>query len=291
MNKILNLFLISLLLMPTVVRAGGGWPQAKGEGFFLLSQRFIAANGYYNNQGFITSSPNLSAYTTHFYGEYGITDKITGIMHTPFVTALSRDAGVDAFGNVFTADQAIGFGDVDLGLKYNFISKPFYLSAELNLGINSGDYYGGTTESLHLGDGDFSQLLKVYASKGFKYGIFATLFAGINNRTNGFSDEYHYGGELGIQQFGFTAIAKIYSRQSFFNEPRKDSQFPGIYSDNLEYFSYSFQLLYTYKDKFGVMVEQGSATSSRNIIASKSFTFGFFYKLKKPLPKHEPAMP
>jgi hypothetical protein len=277
--------LLVLILIPLGVVAGGGWPQAKGEGFFLLSQRFIAANGYYNNQGFITSSPNLSAYTTHFYGEYGITDKITGILHTPFVTALSRDAGVDAFGNVFTADQAVGFGDVDLGVKYNFISKPFYLSAELNLGINSGNYFAGATESLHLGDGDFSQLVKIYASKGFKYGIFATAFGGLNNRTNGFSDEYHYGGELGIQQFGFTAIAKIYSRQSFFNEPRKDSQFAGIYSDNLEYFSYSFQLLYAFKDKFGLMLEQGSATSSRNIIASKSFTFGFFYKLKKSLPK------
>ncbi|MFT5824105.1 MAG: hypothetical protein ACI8ZM_005371 [Crocinitomix sp.] len=291
MNKVFILFLVSFLFIPFSVNAGGGWPQAKGEGFFLLSQRFIAANGYYNNQGVIIGSPNLSAYTTHFYGEFGITDKITGILHSPFVTALSRDAGVDGLGNVFNADQAVGFGDVDLGVKYNFISKPFYLSAELNLGINSGDYYGGSTESLHLGDGDFSQLLKVYASKGFKYGIFATLFGGINNRTNGFSDEYHYGGELGIQQFGFTAIVKTYSRQSFFNESRKDSQIPGIYSDNLEYFSYSFQLLYTYKDKFGLMIEQGTASSSRNIIASKSFTFGVFYKLKKTVPKPEPAKP
>jgi hypothetical protein len=281
MNKSGISLLLLLLLFSIKGQAGGGWPQAKGEGFFLLSQRFIAANGYYNNQGVVTSSPNLSAYTTHFYGEYGISDRITGILHTPFVTALNREGGVDALGNAFIADQAIGFGDVDLAAKFNIVSKPFYLAAEVNLGFNTGNYYGGTTESLHLGDGDFSQMLKLYASRGFKYGIFATVFGGYNNRTNGFSDEYHYGGEFGIEQFGFTGIAKIYSRQSFFNEPRKDSQIPGIYSDNLEYFSYSFQLLYTFKDRFGLMVEQGSAWSSRNIIASKSFTFGFFYKLTK----------
>lgn len=277
----LKLICISSFLIPIMSLAGGGWPQKKGEGFFLLSQRIIAGNGYYNNQGFVTGSPRLGAYTTHFYGEYGITDKFTAIVHSPFITHLTRDAGVDGFGNVFTADQATGFGDADLALKYNFFSKPFYLTAEVTLGVPSGNYNGGSTGTLHLGDGEFSQMLKLYASKGFKYGIFATAFGGFNNRTNGFSDEWHYGGEVGISKWGFTLIGKLYNRSSLFNEPRKDSQIPGIYSDNLEYFSYGFQILYTYKDQYGLMFEQGTAGESRNIIAAQSYSFGVFWKMKE----------
>lgn len=288
MNFLKGLFFTVLFAMPLFLTAGGGWPQQRGEGFFLLSQRFISGNGYYNNQGFVVGSPKIGAYTTHFYGEYGITGSLTGILHSPFITSLSREEGVDGFGNVFTADNATGFGDIDLGAKYCILRNPFYLSAELTLGIPSGNYNGGNTETLHLGDGDFSQMLKIYASRGFKYGIFATAFGGFNNRTNGFSDEWHYGGELGISQFGFTVIGKLYSRQSLFNEPRKDSQIPGIYSDNLEYFSYGFQILYAYKDKYGIMFEQGTAGASRNIIAAKSYSFGLFWKLKQDPPETNP---
>lgn len=281
-------FLLAFLLFSGTIYAGGGWPQKKGEGFFLLSQRSIVGNGYYGSEGLSIGSPRLSALTTHFYGEYGITDKFTAVLHSPFITALSRDAGLDGMGNIFIADNDLGFGDIDAAIKYNILSKPLFLSAELTLGIPSGNYNGGQTETLHLGDGEFNQMLRVYASKGFKYGIFATAFGAFNNRTNGFSDEFHYGGELGISQFGLTLIGKLYVRQSLFNEPRKDSPIPGIYSDNLEYFSFGFQALYKFRN-WGVMFEQGTANFGRNIIAALSYSGGIFFELKQKEKKSVPV--
>lgn len=273
--------LILTLLLQLGAFAGGGWTHPKGEGFFLLSQRMIAGTNYFNSNGLIVQSPALAAFTTNFYGEYGFTNKLTGIVYTPFLTSLSRASGVDSLGNTFIGDNALGFGDVDLAVKYGILDKKLKLAATLTFGIPSGNYNAGSTKTLHLGDGEFNQMLRLDASMALKKGFFATLFAGFNNRNSGFSDEIHYGGELGWSKNKFTGIIKIYGRNSLFNEPRKDSPIPGIYSDNLEYFSFSPQILYTFKGNFGVLAEAGFATASRNIIAAPSLTLGFYYKLKQ----------
>lgn len=247
----------------------------------MLSQRMIAGSYYYNYRREVVQSPLLSAFTTNFYGEFGITDKWTAMLYSPFLTALSRDAGVDSLGNVFTQDNAIGFGDVDLGVKYQLLDKGFKVAAALYLGIPSGDYNAGKSDSLHLGDSEFNQQLMIYASRGLKRGFFTTFFAGYNNRTKGFSSEIHYGAELGFNKNGFTAMLKIYGRNSLFNQPRKDSPIPHIYSDNLEYLSISPQLIYTMKNGFGFTFEAGFAAAGRNIIAAPSLNFGFVYDLKK----------
>lgn len=276
-----TLILLSILLTQSAVFAGGGWTQKKGDGFFLLSQRVIAGEFYANSEGNIVESPLLACFTTNFYGEYGFTDKLTGILYTPFLTSLSRAGGIDANGNIFLQDDAFGFGDIDLSVKYKLLSKKVHVAATLTAGIPTGNLNAGSTGTLHLGDGEFSQMLRVDASSSFKKGMFATIFAGFNNRTKGFSDEIHYGGEFGWQKNKFTTILKIYGRKSLFNEPRKDSPIPGIYSDNLEYFSISPQFLYKVKGNVGILAEGGFALAARNIIAAPSITLGVFWDLKK----------
>ncbi len=276
-----KLILLCCFLSQIAAFAGGGWTQKKGEGFFLLSQRMIVGTNYFNSQSNIIASPGLAAFTTNLYGEYGFTDKLTGIFYSPFITALSREAGVDSSGNIFTKDNALGFGDIDLGVKYKLWSKNIHVSASLTIGLATGDYTARETKTLHLGDGEYNQMLKIHASKSFKKGIFTSLFLGYNNRTSGFSDEIHYGGEIGYSKNKFTGILKIYGRNSLFNEkPRKDSPIPGIYSDNLEYFSVSPQILYNLKGNIGILGEAGFAMGSRNIIAAPSLTLGIYLNLK-----------
>lgn len=115
MKKIL---LIVFVMSQYTAFCGGGWTQEKGNGFFMLSQRMISGTNYFNSNAVIVGSPALSAFTTNFYGEYGITNKLTATLYTPFLTSLSREGGIDEMGNVFIGDNATGFGDVDLALKY-----------------------------------------------------------------------------------------------------------------------------------------------------------------------------
>lgn len=274
--------LLSIVMMSQLTAyCGGGWTQEKGNGFYMVSQRMISGTNYFNQDALLVASPGLSAFTTNFYGEYGITNKFTATLYTPFLTALNRAGGVDSLGNVFLADKAIGFGDMDLALKYKVWDKGVNIAVSLTAGINSGNYKAGKTGTLHLGDGEFNQMLRVDASKGFNKGLFSTLFFGYNNRTNGFSDELHFGGEIGFQKNKFIGILKVYGRKSLFNEPRKDSAIPGLYSDNLEYFAISPQILYKLKGNIGLMAEAGFATFARNIIAAPSFSLGVYLDIKK----------
>jgi len=247
----------------------------------MLSQRMISGRFYFNSTRQVIASPSLGLHTSNLYAEYGFTNKFTAILFSPFLTLASRESGIDSNGTVFTADKAIGFGDIDIGLKYGLLNKKLKLAASAFFGIPSGNYNGGSTGSLHLGDGEFNQMLKLDASMGLAKGMFFTVFAGINNRTKQFSDEVHYGGEYGISKKNFTAILKVYARNSLFNEIRKDSPIPGIYSDNVEYLAISPQILYTFKGNIGIMGELGFAVLGRNIIAAPSFNFGFYWKLEK----------
>lgn len=260
--------------------AGGGWTQPKGKGFFLVSQRVISGTNYYNSEGVIVASPSLSTFTSNIYGEYGITNRLTGVFYSPILTSVSRGEGIDATGKLFIEDQAAGLGDIDLGLQYQLLKGTWNLSASVVFGLPTGNHFAGTTGTLRLGDNEFNQLVKADLSRSFNHNLFGTIFAGFNNRTNGFSDEIHYGGEFGYSKNKLTAILKIYGRKSLFNEFRKDEYIPGIYSDNLEYFSFSPQVLYDITDHIGVLAEAGFAGMSRNIIASPSWTIGVYFNLK-----------
>lgn len=260
--------------------AGGGWTPEKGNGFFMLSYRFIGGSYLANSSSMIGTSPFASVSTANLYGEYGITNRLCGIVYTPFFTAATQQAGIDEFNRVHVADQASGFGDVDLALKYKFYDGDIKVAGSFWAGINSGNYNAGTTGRLHLGDGDFSQMLRVDASGAFK-SFWWTVFGGFNNRTNNFSDEIRFGGEFGYKRNRFMALLKVNANYSLYNGTQPDTYSPGIYSNNIEYLGVGPQFLYKFDNNLGLMAEAGFAFQARNIIASPSLSVGVFYDLKR----------
>lgn len=115
-------------------------------------------------------------------------------------------------GYLIPDDQLSGIGDIEVGLKYNFISKgPIVVSASFLLDFPSGKNTGGQLEILQTGDGEFNQQFQIDASHSFYPAPFyATLSAGFNNRNTStfkyssgtpqeveFSDELYWGGEIG----------------------------------------------------------------------------------------------
>ena len=64
--------------------AGGGWPQPKGKGFFKVSQFWIIANKHFTGTGEIDPNGTRGSFFTNAYGEYGFTDRLTGVAYWPF---------------------------------------------------------------------------------------------------------------------------------------------------------------------------------------------------------------
>ncbi|MEZ4933631.1 MAG: hypothetical protein R2788_16105 [Saprospiraceae bacterium] len=289
-NRIFNISIL-LVLFTANVFAGGGWPQPKGWGYFKLSQWWLISDQHYTDVGQIDPNTTNGLFNTSLYAEYGFTNRLTGVAYIPFFSrAYFNNTVSGTTGEVQIPGEAINsFGDTDLGLKYALtLNKPVALSATLTFGLPLGNDNGGMAGALQTGDGEFNQLLQIDAGSGFQLGkisAYANVYAGLNNRTNGFSDEFRYGIEGGVTfaKNRFTAIGRLYGIKSFKNGdlPAERSNSTSVFANNSEHLTFSPELAYNINDKWGVSATYGIALSGSLIFASPSYSFGVFYKLQK----------
>ncbi|NJM26575.1 MAG: hypothetical protein HC859_14985, partial [Bacteroidia bacterium] len=114
-----------------------------------------------------------SLYSTSFYGEYGITDRFTGIVYLPFfVRSTLNEVRYNQSGNSIPGDAVNSLGDAEVSLKYGLIvNKPIVMSATLTLGLPLGETRGGDQQILQTGDGEFNQMLRDYEAPPLDPGI------------------------------------------------------------------------------------------------------------------------
>ncbi len=277
---------IFLLLFVTTAFAGG-WPQPKGHGFFKLSEWWIVSNQHYTDQGRIDPNLTNGIFNTSIYAEYGFTNKLTGIIYAPIYSRSLHYNTVSATtGEVMIPGEAVNsIGDFDVSVKYGLIDGPIVLSTTLTLGLPFGNDGGGSLGILQTGDGEFNQMLRVDAGTGFNIGqttAYATAYAGYNNRTNGFSDEFRFGIEAGINLFKnrFTAIARLYGVQSLQNgELGIGENSTSIFANNSEHLTFGPEIAYNFNDTWGISAGIGTALSGKLIYAAPSYNVGVFFKL------------
>lgn len=282
-KKLINLILV-LALTSNAAFAGGGWPQKKGKGYFKLSQFVIISDSYYSPAGDILDIATASVFNTSFYGEYGITNRLTAVAYIPFFARATLNEQVSGRDGrqIAPGDEVNSFGDTDLSLKYGLIvDKPIVVSATLTLGLPLGNEAGGDTQILQTGDGEFNQMVTIEASRGLRNGRawISTLLA-FNNRSNSFSDELRLGLEIG-HKLGERWIvnAKLLSVNSLNNGSDLETPTNGIFSNNIEYLAFTPEVAYQFDDKFGISAAIGTALNGRRVLASPSYSLGVFMNL------------
>lgn len=279
MNRKVGL-LVVLLGISFQALAGGGWTKAKGEGFFLLSQRYIGGTFYSTNMPAVITTPLSGVLSTNFYGEYGLTDRLELSYYSPLLTGAFVQAGTDENGRIFTADNALGLGDMDIALKYGLLKGKLSVAASLGLGLPTGNNQAGETQQLMLGDGEFNQILKIEASGSLNSDWFMSGLVGFNHRTQGFSEELHVGLDLGRTHGNWIFMLKTYLLKSLNNGDAAVASLPGVYSNNLEYMAVSPVVMRKFKNS-GLIVDLGFAPYLRNIIAAPSLTVGYYWEIGK----------
>jgi protein XagA len=221
-------------------------------------------------------------YTTSFYGEYGLTDRLTAVVYFPFfVRGTLNDEHFSPSGNAIDGEFVNAIGDTDVSLKYSFlINKPIVLSATITFGLPLGKTDGGESRILQTGDGEFNQAIRIDASTSFyPKPIYASAYVAFNNRTQHFSDEFRWGAEVGYTFFKkLTAIVKVSAVKSLFNGSDVVAD-NGIFSNNTEYVSPSLEIGYQWTPRWGISTSGGFAFSGRNILASPNWGFGAYLKI------------
>jgi protein XagA len=268
--------------------AGGGWPQEKGKGYFKLGQSIIVADKFYNLNGDIIDITTISLFTTSIYGEFGITDRLTGVLYMPiFVRSTLNEVKRNQSGNIEPGDAVNSFGDTDIGIKYGITKgRSIALSVSLTLGLPLGKTAESTTDAgepriLQTGDGEFNQMVMLEASHSFyPLPLYASIGLGFNNRTEDFSDEVRYSIEVGYEVFkNFNAVIKVYATHSLKNGNPGGGAGSGVFGNNVEYISYGPELSYNIKPHFGLTVSAAYAVGGKNVLAAPNYGFGVYYKL------------
>jgi len=281
-------FPLLLLLIPEALFAGGGWTQLQAHGYFKVGAYGLQSRQHYTDTGGIDHNTTNKIFTTSFYGEYGLTNRLTVIGYVPFYSrALFNNTVSATTGELIQAGESInGLGDVDLSVKYGLIQdKPWVLAATLTLGLPLGISNGGTQGTLQTGDGEFNQMVQLDLSRGFSANgapAWFTAYAGFNNRTNGFSDEIRFGTEVGTKLFNekWLAIFRVYGVRSLQNGSSTDiPNSTSLFANNSEHISLSPEIAYTPNGKWGFSVMAAGAVWGRLIFASPAFSGGFFWQI------------
>ena len=290
MKNSIYIFLVFTFLTSTSSFAGGGWPQPKGKTYLKLSQWWSIGDEHYTDIGLIDGNVTLGVFNTSIYAEHGITDRLTGIVYFPFFSRTFNNNLVSRTTNEILApgDAINSIGDTDIKIKYG-ITKPgskIAVSGSVLFGIPLGNDQGGIQQNLQTGDGEFNQLLQIDAGTGIqlggKTGLYANSYVGVNNRTNGFSDEFRFGLEvgLGLQEYKWLFISRLDILKSF-NNGSLPSQVTStsIFANNTEFTSLGFEVNYTINKKFGFSAGYATAINGRIIISSPSYNVGVFVNL------------
>lgn len=271
------LIFILMLGCSQLAQAGGGWVYMPGHGYIKLTQWWVVSPLNYNVEGQLTSEMPVGYFNTSLYAEFGLSDKMQGIVYIPF---FSRMTNYRVNSDPLTPlESANGFGDVDISFKHSLYTVGnFVSSATITLGIPFGRVGLGMNESLATGDGELNFMGRIDISTALNIGPlngWTSAYTAYNARSLTFNDEFRFGAELGFK-FWKDRILLI-GRLDRVDALGELEQFDGsIFSNNFEFLNLTAEVGYNFTKNVGLAVTYTKAVSGRSFYESPSFAAGVY---------------
>ncbi len=285
MTRLQRLFSTSGLAVLMVLTAlpafADAWPQPRGHGYYKIGFRMLRATHFYEPNGNRIRIPTVGDYTVSFYGEYGLTDRITLVAYVPFYEriTLNRQVGRNS-GFVFSE------GDVVNGIADPIISARIGLaqfgatvvSASLRLGLPLGN--SDQPNGLLTGDGELNQTVALEAGHSFYPApVYAKASFGFNQRVKGYSDEIVYAVEAGYTVAErFTIAGRLRGVEPLRNGDPAVGGRRGLNGNDQRYLAYGAELTYTHQGAYGLSLGVEGATRAQNVLSAPAFSVGIFVK-------------
>jgi len=170
----------------------GAWVGEKGSGYIKLGYADYSSTTY---RGDNPTFERFDGQNTSLYVEHGLGNKFAVFGSLLYQSYEQSDTELGR-------TTASGFGDAEIGVRYNWISEPFVLSTSLLL--KTPFLYD---EDDGLGNDQEDYEAKILLGKGLdKYGYVGAEF-GYRLRTGEPSDEYRY-----LLEYGFNVNKNVYFR-------------------------------------------------------------------------------
>ena len=273
--------LILLLLLCATAQAQ--WPQGKGQAYLKLGTWNQNSDTHFSDTGEIEPNGLRTINVNSLFARVGIDDKWTITGNFPLInTSQSLESEI----RVFT-ERGINVGDINLSLERLLYKseKGFHLGTDITLGLPVGEV--GVVGS---GDGEFNQQIRVLAGTGYAIGdeivgkqhFYAKGSVGINNRTQGFSDEFVGALETGttIKDILFV-LTRLNVIKSFNNAPLQSfTNNHAVFGDRLERTTLGFEATYNLSDTWGLSAGYVRPLTGKFVFNAPAWTAGLVYKIK-----------
>lgn len=285
-----NLVLLLIFLLFFLgSRSQSPWVNPEKSYYFQLSYSTIPEyNSLFNGkkEAFQTSR-YIQDKTIQLYGEYGLNNNLTFILSVPYKLLKSGDLNPNA--NFEQADIPLAstnnaLGNVQISMKYKILDKKWVAAGQLRIELPANVSYNSSS-ALVPGYDAFAFAPIVSFGRGWNkfYGYY--WLSGII-RTNHYSEYLNTGIEGGWKPLkGFWLILYSELLYSFKNGnrnlPPPERQY-GLYSNDLEFFSFGLKLLYEINfesgKKLGFIAHAAGSFSGFAVAHSPLLSLGVYLK-------------
>lgn len=273
--------LFVLFFSTTIVYSQSPWTQKKGSFYSQINFSTIS------NYDEVFGDPDYNTYreitdqTYQLYVEYGITDNTTILINTPFKHIKSGDISANSnFDSELTSKETVNsFGNVELGVKHNFLSNKLLLTGQLNLDFNTSTY--DESSGIRTGYDAFTITPIISIGKGFSKSYFQA-FTGFNLRTNNFSSNYKIGGEGGYKLFSklwlIAFLDFVISLENGDYDVPLQNSLTALYVNDQEYTAYGFKAIGEISPNFGIIAGVGGSFTGNNVAKKAALNIGIYFK-------------
>lgn len=273
-------FIVLQLILVTISSFGQSpWTQKKGKVFSHLSLSTISGyNSLFGNPDFNTER-KISDKTLQLFTEYGVSDKTSLLINIPFKMIETGALVNEVSAEITTSSNKNTFGNINIGLKHNFINKKWLMSGQFLVEANTSSYESSSGIRTGFDAWSFSPMLIVGRSFNKTY---LQSYTGFELRTNDYSSNFRIGGEVGrkvgsfLWLIGFIDISSSLKNGDV-NLPIENS-LTGLYVNDQEFGSFGLKAIGEINNKTGITAGFGSAFSGNNVPKKAAISFGIYKK-------------
>lgn len=272
---------LGLLLTVGIVtdgRAGGGWPRPKKTFYGKISVSSFRSNRYYSLLGTLNDQgAEFRQTSVNLYAEYGLTNRLTVILNMPLIRA-------NRFANTGTTT---GIGDAMVELKYALPIKKIPVAISVAPSFPTGKSralvanrdIAGNFINLPIGDGEFNVWTRAYASSSLGNNSYVSVDAGYNFRTQGFTNQYTIGGEVGYH-FAHRLWVNTTLRQFATAGTPNPNKGSFVYGEGLTYVGYSVGAAFSVTKQLSLTVDYANLLGHRqNVYSGATIGLGLSVQL------------
>lgn len=272
--------IVSLLLVSLNLAAQSPWTKKKKEAYLQLS--FTTISNYseiFGDPDYITDR-EINDNTIQFYTEYGLTDKTTLLVNLPFKLVSSNDLVVPDASAQTTEASENSLGNIQLGVKHNFINKKWLLTGQLNVEFNTSSF--DELSGLRTGYDATTITPLILTGRGFDT-WYIQAFTGVDIRSNDYSSSFKLGGEIGYKASDNIWLAGFLDGVASLTDGdvavSNANRLTGLYINNQSYAGFGLKVIGEINKKLGANIALGGAFGARNVSKAPAITIGAYYKI------------